>query len=108
MNDLVRFIKEERAGESGIIYCRLRVTCDRVSKALECEDIDVAVYHAGLDHTKRNKVQSDWSAGGARQALEQMLQGTRKDCNKHSTHINNTRKHVSMFSITCVQRTSNM
>ena len=64
LDDLVRFIRKERAGESGIIYCRLRATCDRVSKALECEDIDVAVYHAGLDPSKRNKVQSDWSAGG--------------------------------------------
>lgn len=64
VKDLVRFIKEEREGESGIIYCRLRVTCDRVAKALECEDVDVAAYHAGIDPTKRNRVQSDWSAGG--------------------------------------------
>ncbi|GAX77552.1 hypothetical protein CEUSTIGMA_g4996.t1 [Chlamydomonas eustigma] len=63
LKDLIAFIKE-RKGQCGIIYARLRTTCDWIGKELECaEGIDVAVYHAGKDSTLRQRVHSDWSSG---------------------------------------------
>lgn len=50
-------------GQCGIIYARLRVTCDWITRVLSSHDLDVACYHAGKDNAIRRKVQSDWSEG---------------------------------------------
>eukprot|EP00955_Chlamydomonas_euryale_P092439 364707-Chlamydomonas_euryale.AAC.11 len=47
LDDLVAFVRA-RAGTCGIVYARLRKTCDAVAKALECADLDVAAYHGEL------------------------------------------------------------
>jgi ATP-dependent DNA helicase RecQ len=44
----------------GIIYCRLRETCDWLAGQLTNHDIEASVYHAGLGTEKRKKVQRDW------------------------------------------------
>lgn len=48
VQDLIEFILSRPAGECGIIYCRLRSTCDKITSELSDADIDVASYHAGL------------------------------------------------------------
>ena len=45
--DLTDFILSRPPGECGIIYCRLRSTCDRLTSELSDADIDIASYHAG-------------------------------------------------------------
>ena len=45
--DLISFIQGRPEGESGIIYCQLRKTCDTLASQLIDADIDVAAYHAG-------------------------------------------------------------
>uniref|UniRef100_A0A383W498 DNA 3'-5' helicase n=1 Tax=Tetradesmus obliquus TaxID=3088 RepID=A0A383W498_TETOB len=60
---LVQFI-QARQGQCGIIYARLRATCDWLCSALSASDIDVGVYHAGKDGQKRRQVQRDWCEGG--------------------------------------------
>jgi len=57
--EVINFIKR-RPNQCGIIYCRLRSTCDHVASALCSADIDAASYHAGLDPERRVKVQNDW------------------------------------------------
>jgi len=57
--EVISFIKD-RPNQCGIIYCRLRTTCDHVASALCSADIDAASYHAGLDPERRFKVQNDW------------------------------------------------
>ena len=65
LQEAVWFILNRPAsGESGIVYCRLRTTCDEVASALRDADIDAASYHAGLDITRRSRVQQDWKDGG--------------------------------------------
>ena len=65
LQEAVRFIHNRPAsGESGIVYCRLRTTCDEMASALRDADIDAASYHAGLDITRRSRVQQDWKDGG--------------------------------------------
>ncbi len=60
---VINFIKQ-RPGESGIVYARLRATCDTVAAALCSADIDAASYHAGIDPERRSKVQNDWKTDG--------------------------------------------
>ncbi|KAG7667180.1 hypothetical protein Ndes2526B_g04315 [Nannochloris sp. 'desiccata'] len=57
--EVINFIKQ-RPNQCGIIYCRLRATCDHVASALCSADIEAASYHAGLDPERRSKVQNDW------------------------------------------------
>lgn len=61
--DIVRYI-QNRQGESGIVYCRLRKSCDEVAAALLNAGIAAAAYHAGLPPQRRNRIQDDWKSGG--------------------------------------------
>lgn len=60
--DLVAWM-EARPGECGIIYARLRATCDWLGRELSNLDIEVGVYHAGKDSMQRARVQREWSEG---------------------------------------------
>ncbi|GAB4818307.1 hypothetical protein N2152v2_005353 [Parachlorella kessleri] len=62
MQDLLAFLSERR-GQCGIIYARLRKTCDWLASELQAADIDAAAYHAGKDMQQRSRVQSGWSEG---------------------------------------------
>ncbi|KAG2447299.1 hypothetical protein HYH02_007629 [Chlamydomonas schloesseri] len=63
LEDLVKFI-QQRQGEGGIVYARLRATCDWLASSLAAHDIDVGCYHAGKNNDVRARVQRDWSSGG--------------------------------------------
>ncbi|KXZ55754.1 hypothetical protein GPECTOR_2g1304 [Gonium pectorale] len=63
LEDLVRFILE-RPDQCGIIYARLRATCDWLASALAARDLEVGCYHAGKSSDARTRVQRDWSNGG--------------------------------------------
>ncbi|PNH02336.1 Bloom syndrome, partial [Tetrabaena socialis] len=62
LEDLIRFM-EERPGQCGIVYARLRATCDWLSSALAARDVDCGCYHAGKAPDARARVQRDWSGG---------------------------------------------
>lgn len=62
LQDLVQFIKEH-ADECGIIYARLRATCDWLASALHSQDIEASAYHAGMDTGTRHRTQAEWSDG---------------------------------------------
>ncbi len=47
-------------GESGIIYCLAKKTCEKLAEKLQKEGIAVGVYHAGLPTGERNRVQEDF------------------------------------------------
>jgi ATP-dependent DNA helicase RecQ len=50
---LLRFIREEHAGESGIVYCLARATVEDTAALLVREGVDALPYHAGLDSGTR-------------------------------------------------------
>lgn len=62
MQDLIAYLKS-KPGECGIIYARLRATCDWVAGELADADIEAAAYHAGKDMAQRHKIQGDWKEG---------------------------------------------
>ncbi len=50
---LLRFIRDEHAGEAGIVYCLARNTVDEVAQFLAGHGIDALPYHAGMDAVAR-------------------------------------------------------
>ncbi|KAL4436561.1 hypothetical protein ABPG75_003700 [Micractinium tetrahymenae] len=63
LQDLLAFLAERR-GQCGIIYARLRATCDWLAKEIEnAEVVEVAAYHAGKDAEQRSRIQQGWSEG---------------------------------------------
>jgi ATP-dependent DNA helicase RecQ len=46
---LLQFIREEHAGESGIVYCLARASVEDTAEYLVRQGIDALPYHAGLD-----------------------------------------------------------
>lgn len=55
---LLNFIKEEHANDSGIIYCLSRKSVDDLALWLKNEGIDALPYHAGLSREAREKNQN--------------------------------------------------
>jgi len=56
----VKRILSHHRGESGIIYCLSRKSCEEVAGRLELDGFSAALYHAGLDKEIRTKVQEDF------------------------------------------------
>ena len=57
LDKLVRFIKHEHFGESGIVYCLKRDGADEAAKELNARGIPALSYHAGLDADERSRRQ---------------------------------------------------
>jgi len=55
---LLRFISEEHAGESGIVYCLARASVEDTADFLVRQGVDALPYHAGLDSGTREDNQS--------------------------------------------------
>ena len=56
---ILNLIRRHR-GESGIIYCLAKKTCEKLAEKLQKEGVSVGVYHAGLPTDERNQVQEDF------------------------------------------------
>jgi ATP-dependent DNA helicase RecQ len=54
---LLRFIREEHAGESGIVYCLSRRSVEETAQMLQENGIDAVAYHAGFNATEREQRQ---------------------------------------------------
>jgi len=54
---LLRFIREEHGGESGIVYCLSRASVEETADFLVRQGVDALPYHAGLDSGTRESNQ---------------------------------------------------
>jgi ATP-dependent DNA helicase RecQ len=54
---LLRFVRDEHAGEAGIVYCQTRRRVDEVAAWLNSEGVAALPYHAGLDTATRKRHQ---------------------------------------------------
>ncbi len=54
---LLRFIRDNHAGEAGIVYCLSRKRVDEVAEWLSGQDLAALPYHAGMDAAARRRVQ---------------------------------------------------
>ena len=59
LRTIANLIRHHR-GESGIIYCLAKKTCEKLAEKLQKEGVVVGVYHAGLPTDERNRVQEDF------------------------------------------------
>jgi ATP-dependent DNA helicase RecQ len=50
---LLRFIREEHPGDSGIVYCLSRISVEDTADFLVRQGVDALSYHAGLDSSTR-------------------------------------------------------
>ncbi|PUB74928.1 MAG: DNA helicase RecQ [gamma proteobacterium symbiont of Ctena orbiculata] len=50
---LLRFIREEHPGESGIVYCLSRKRVEEIAAWLRSREIEALPYHAGMDNQTR-------------------------------------------------------
>ena len=50
---LLRFVRDEHAGEAGIVYCLARNTMDEVAAFLAAHGVRALPYHAGMDAAAR-------------------------------------------------------
>ncbi|MEW8247208.1 MAG: DNA helicase RecQ [Candidatus Thiodiazotropha endolucinida] len=55
---LLRFIRQEHPGESGIVYCLSRKRVNEIAAWLQENGIDALPYHAGLDNRSRQHHQT--------------------------------------------------
>ncbi len=55
---LLRFIRDEHAGEAGIVYCLSRRKVDETAAFLQTKGIRALPYHAGMDNAARSEHQS--------------------------------------------------
>lgn len=55
---LLRFIRERHAGESGIVYCMSRRATEQIADWLNARDIPALAYHAGIDAAQRQAHQA--------------------------------------------------
>jgi len=55
---LLRFLREEHAGEAGIVYCLSRRKVDETAAWLRDRDIDALPYHAGMEAAARARNQA--------------------------------------------------
>ncbi len=54
---LLRFIREQHAGEAGIVYCLSRKRVDEVAAWLNAQGLTALPYHAGMDAGSRRRAQ---------------------------------------------------
>lgn len=59
IEQIVEFLRK-RPGQSGIIYCLARRTCQDLSDKLNAKGFQTAFYHAEMTPAQRNKVQEDF------------------------------------------------
>lgn len=59
LKDIALFIRQ-KPGQSGIIYCHSRYTCEELTSDLQMLGIQVAFYHAGMSAINRSKVQEEF------------------------------------------------
>jgi ATP-dependent DNA helicase RecQ len=59
-DQLLRFIREEHADQSGIVYCLARNTVDQVAAFLCAHDIKALPYHAGMESAARSANQNEF------------------------------------------------
>ena len=64
LNDIANTIKSSYEGQSGIIYCLARKTCEQVAQKLKTQfGISAAHYHAGMESHDKAAVQTSWQRG---------------------------------------------
>ncbi|OMJ24350.1 ATP-dependent DNA helicase hus2/rqh1 [Smittium culicis] len=61
ISEISSFVLSRYHGKSGIIYCRSKANCEKVTEMLQTKSgISAGYYHAGLAKEDRQRIQLDW------------------------------------------------
>ena len=60
LDDLLRRLHGPHAGQSGLIYCATRETCESLADTLSKSGLSAAPYHAGMSTAARHAAQKAW------------------------------------------------
>lgn len=60
---IANMMKTKFKGQSGIIYCHSRASCERTAQALYDDGLAVTFYHGSMTHEEREAVQTGWHNG---------------------------------------------
>ena len=60
MTDIIKLIKSNFSGKSGIIYCLSRYESEQVAETLSKNGIRAMPYHAGITDKERFTIQEKW------------------------------------------------
>lgn len=63
MEDIVSLINSKYSGDTGIIYCHSKNSCESTAQRLSEFGISCSFYHAGMTPSDRSKIQRDWQDG---------------------------------------------
>jgi bloom syndrome protein len=63
MKDIEKNIKTKYKGQTGIIYCHSKNSCEQTAEKLMNSGIKAAFYHAGMDPDSRLEIQKRWQSG---------------------------------------------
>ncbi|KAF2001065.1 hypothetical protein P154DRAFT_464906 [Amniculicola lignicola CBS 123094] len=62
IDNIAELIKSTHKGQSGIVYCLARKTCEQVAEKLSALGVKAHHYHAGMEPAERSKVQRNWQS----------------------------------------------
>lgn len=66
LDDIVKYIQQTHPNKTGIIYCLSRDKCERVATKLREKGLSAKHYHAKMDPSDKDRVQTEWQTGRVR------------------------------------------
>jgi superfamily II DNA helicase RecQ len=62
-SDIIKFIKENHAHKTGIVYCLGRNTCEKVATKLREGGLIARHFHARMSTEEKNTALEEWTSG---------------------------------------------
>ena len=61
--DIVDFVVQTHKGQTGIVYCRTKGSCDEVAATLQAAGVSAAAYYGSMSERAKSAALSGWVGG---------------------------------------------